>query len=53
MIEVQHGVPRVSAVEKSDASRKKELKQIDAYQKLVDNVQAKVNHLSFSTLRHG
>jgi hypothetical protein len=39
---LQHGVPRVAVSEKSEASRKKELKQIDAYQALVDSVQAKV-----------
>jgi geranylgeranyl transferase type-2 subunit alpha len=39
---LQHGVPRVAVSEKTDAARKKELKQIDAYQALVDSVQAKV-----------
>jgi hypothetical protein len=40
---LQHGVPRVAVSEKTDAARKKELKQIDAYQALVDSVQAKVS----------
>lgn len=39
---LQHGVPRVAVSEKTDAARRKELKQIDAYQALVDSVQAKV-----------
>lgn len=43
---VQHGVPRVAVGEKTEASRRKELKQIEAYQSLVDNVQAKVIILS-------
>lgn len=43
---VQHGVPRVAVGEKTEASRRKELKQIEAYQGLVDNVQAKVIILS-------
>ncbi|KAG9686071.1 protein prenylyltransferase, partial [Aureobasidium melanogenum] len=39
---MSHGVPRVAVSEKTDASRKKELKQIEAYKALVDNVQAKI-----------
>jgi hypothetical protein len=40
---LQHGVPRVAVSEKTDAARRKEVKQIDAYQALVDSVQAKVS----------
>ncbi|THY49842.1 protein prenylyltransferase [Aureobasidium pullulans] len=39
---MSHGVPRVAVGEKTEASRRKELKQIEAYQGLVDNVQAKI-----------
>ncbi|CAD0084165.1 unnamed protein product, partial [Aureobasidium vineae] len=47
---VQHGVPRVAVGEKTDASRRKELKQIDAYQTLVDSVQAKAEEYTAETL---
>ena len=40
---MQHGVPRVAVSEKTDAARRKEVKQIDAYQALVDSVQANVS----------
>lgn len=48
---LQHGVPRVAASEKTDAARRKELKQIDAYQALVDSEQAKV-FISEQPARH-
>lgn len=35
-------MPRVSAVEPSEQSRKKEQKQIEAYKELVENVQTRV-----------
>ena len=41
-------MPRVAVGEKTDASRKKELKQIEAYKALVDNVQAKVPNIDRS-----
>ncbi|KAI5251655.1 protein prenylyltransferase [Aureobasidium subglaciale] len=44
---MSHGVPRVAAGVKTDAARRKELKQIEAYQGLVDNVQAKIKAEEF------
>lgn len=38
----KHGVPRVSAVDKSEQSLQKEQKQIEEYQELVENVNSRV-----------
>jgi len=39
---MQHGVPRVSAVDKTEVSRERELKKIEAYQDLVKQIQDRV-----------
>ena len=39
---IQHGVPRVSAVEPTEQSKQKEARRIDAYKELVGQVQERV-----------